>query len=239
MAADLSNVMLHYVETSEEAAAFIEWCKHPRRSVAIDTETTGLQRNARIRLIQFGDDDTTWTLRWDRWTGTAIEAMELLKRARQRVVFHNAPYDVPKIERQSVEAGRWPGFRFDWGLVDDTLFMSRLSAPLGSHSLKALSARLVDPRSRGMQNVLSDAMSKNGWTWENVPYEYEGYTTYAGIDCVLTSRLLEQLEKQPFDRDLYQTEMVNVEACIAMSEAGLAVDIEYCDQQSHLLSSEI
>jgi DNA polymerase-1 len=239
MAADLSSVMLHYVETSAEAADFIEWCKKPRRTVAIDTETTGLERDARIRLIQFGDEDTTWTLRWDRWKGTAVEAMELLKRARQRVVFHNAPYDVPKIERQSVEAGRWEGFKFDWGLIDDTLFMSRLANPIGAHSLKALAARLVDSRSRGMQNVLSDAMAKNNWTWATVPYEYEGYTTYAGIDCVLTSRLLPEIEKMPFDRDLYNTEMTVVEACVQMEEAGLAVDVGYCDQQVRMISAEV
>lgn len=235
--ADLNSVQLHYVETSQEAAAFVEWCKRPRRAVAVDTETTGLDRDARIRLIQFGDEDAAWTLRWDRWKGSALEALELLKRARQPLVYHNAPYDVPKIERQSARDG--DGYVTDWGLVDDTMFMSRLAQPLGSHSLKNLSAKMVDGRARAMQNVLSDAMAKNGWTWESVPYSYEGYTLYAGIDCVLTARLLPELEKLSFSRDLYRTEMTCVEACIAMSEAGLAVDLDYCEQQARQLAAEV
>jgi DNA polymerase-1 len=238
--ASFENVRLHYVETSEEAAAFVEWCRRPRYTVCVDTETTGLERDARIRLIQFGDEDEAWTLRWDRWKGSALEALDLLKRARQRIVFHNSPYDVPKIERQSREAGAHPdGFRFDWGLVDDTMIMSRLANPLGSHALKALASRLVDPRARAMQNVLSDAMAANGWSWATVPYTYVGYTTYAGIDCILNARLLPEIEKQGFSRELYQTEMTCVEACIAMSEAGMSVDLDYCEKQAHLLAAEV
>jgi DNA polymerase-1 len=229
--------MLHYVETSDEAAQFVEWLKRPRRTVAVDTETTGLERDARIRLIQFGDEDAAWTLRWDRWKGTALEGLDLLKRARQRISFHNAPYDIPKIERQSARDG--DGHRFDWGLVDDTMFMSRLASPTGSHTLKALSARHVDPRSRAMQNVLADAMAANGWTWETVPYDYVGYKVYAGIDCVLTARLLPELEKIKFDRPMYATEMTVAEACVNMSEAGLLVDIDYCEEQIHQLASEV
>lgn len=235
--ADLSNVMLHYVDNSDEAAKFVEWCKRPRHTVAIDTETTGLEKDARIRLIQFGDDEVAWTLRWDWWKGPALEALHTFKRARQRVTFHNAPYDVPKIEAQSASDG--DGFKFDWGLVDDTMILSRLAAPLGSHSLKYLSAKHVDPRARAMQAVLSDAMAANNWTWETVPYEYEGYTVYAGIDCILTARLLPVLEAMPHSRELYATEMTTLEACIHMSEVGLRVDEAYCRQQITLLEQEL
>lgn len=236
--ADLSNVMLHYVETSEEAARFVEWCKRDRPTMAVDTETTGLERDARIRLIQFGDEDTAWTLRWDRWKGSAIEALEVLKRGRQPLTFHNSPYDVPKIERQT--ARDWDdGFKFDWGLVDDTMIMSRLASPIGGHALKSLSIRHVDSRAGSMQNVLADAMSANGWTWETVPYSYEGYTVYAGIDCILTARLLPELEKLDFNRDLYRTEITVAEACVAMSEVGMLVDLGYCHEQVGLLRQEL
>jgi DNA polymerase-1 len=232
------DVMLHYVETSEEAAAFIEWCKLDRHTMAVDTETTGLEREARIRLIQFGDADTAWTLRWDRWKGTAIEALELLKRGRQSLAFHNAAYDVPKIERQS--AHDWPdGFKFDWGLVDDSMIMSRLASPIGGHSLKALAAKHVDSRSQAMQSVLSDAMASNNWGWDTVPYNYEGYTVYAGIDCILTARLLPELEKLTFNEELYRTEMTTLEACVSMSETGMLVDLAYCREQMHLLEEEL
>ncbi len=238
--ADLSNVMLHYVETSDEAAKFIEWCKQDRKTMAVDTETTGLNRDARIRLIQFGDEDTAWTLRWDRWKGTAIEALELLKRGRQNFCFHNAPYDVPKIESQTAkDLPAHDGFKFDWGLVDDTMIMSRLANPTGGHALKNLASKYVDNRSRAMQNVLSDAMAANGWGWDTVPYDYEGYTVYAGIDCILTARLLPEIEKLPFNEELYRTEMTVVEACVAMSERGMLVDMLYCKQQYDMLVEEL
>jgi DNA polymerase-1 len=239
VASVLDSLQLHYVETSAEAAEFIEWLKTPRHSVAVDTETTGLARDARIRLIQFGAGDAAWTLRWDQWKGAAVEGLELLKRARQRVSFHNTPYDVPKIEAQSMEVGRWPGFKFDWGLVDDTMLMSRLAHPMGSHSLKSLAAKHVDPRSRSMQNVLADAMAQNNWTWESVPYDYVGYTVYAGVDTALTALLLAELEKMEFSRDMYATEMTVAEACCAMEDVGLAVDLDYCQTQIHLLAGEI
>ena len=240
----LDDIQLHYVETSEEAAQFVEWCKRPRYTMAVDTETgngpqgSSLDRDARIRLIQFGDEDDAWTLRWDRWKGPALEALDLMKRARQRLSFHNAPFDAPKIERQSARDGG-DGFKFDWGLMDDTMIMSRLAHPVGSHSLKNLCARLVDPRARAMQAVLADAMAANGWTWETVPYTYEGYTVYACVDTVLTARLLPEIEKMSFDRELYETEMVVSEACISMSEHGLAIDVDYCKRQSHELAREI
>jgi DNA polymerase-1 len=236
--ADLSNVQLHYVETSEEAARFVEWARRDRPTMAVDTETTGLERDARIRLIQFGDELDAWTLRWDRWKGPALEALDAMKRARQPVSMHNAAYDVPKIEAQSAADGG-DGFRFDWGLLDDTMIMSRLAAPLGSHSLKSLAARHVDSRSRGMQNVLADAMAANNWTWETVPYHYEGYTVYAGIDCILTARLLPEIEKLDFDEDLYRTEMTVLEACVYMSETGMLVDPAYCASQIRLLEQEL
>lgn len=235
--ADLNDVQLHYVETSEEAARFVEWCKQDRHTMAIDTETTGLERDARIRLIQFGDETDAWTLRWDRWKGSAMEAMDVLKRGRQPVAFHNATYDIPKIERQSAADG--DGFKFDWGLVDDTMIMSRLASPIGGHGLKSLASRYVDKRAQAMQAVLSDAMSANNWTWETVPYEYEGYTVYAGIDCILTARLLPELEKLSFNEDLYRVEMTTLEACTFMSETGMLVDPEYCEQQMRLLEKEI
>lgn len=236
--ADLSNVMLHYVDTSEEAAKFVEWCKQGRATMAVDTETTGLERDARIRLIQFGDETDAWTLRWDRFKGAALEALEAMKHGRQPLSMHNAAYDIPKIERQSAMDGG-DGFKFDWGLMDDTMIMSRLASPLGSHSLKALSTRHVDNRSGSMQNVLADAMSANNWTWETVPYDYEGYTVYAGIDCILTARLLPELKKFDYNHDLYRTEMTTLEACVYMSETGMLIDSVYCYEQIELLEREL
>lgn len=236
--ADLSDVQLHYVETSQEAADFVEWTKRQRLTMAVDTETTGLERNARIRLIQFGDDMDAWTLRWDRWKGPALEALELMKRARQPLTFHNAMYDVPKIERQTALDGG-DGFKFDWGLLDDTMIMSRLAHPVGGHGLKALATKHVDRRSGSMQGVLSDAMTRNNWTWETVPYSYEGYTVYAGIDCILTARLLPELQKQQFTENLYRTEMSTLEACVSMSEIGMEVDVAYCIEQVELLKKEL
>lgn len=235
--ADLSNVQLHYVETTAEAQAFVEWALRDRHTMAVDTETTGLERDARIRLIQFGDEVDAWTLRWDQWKGTVFEVLEKLKRGRQSFTFHNAPYDVPKIEAQSAYDG--DGFRFDWGLIDDTMILSRLAMPVGGHGLKSLATKYVDRRAGGMQAVLSDAMSANGWTWETVPYSYEGYTVYAGIDCILTARLLPELEKLDYNEDLYRTEMTVVEACTFMSETGMLVDKDYCRLQCGMLEKEL
>lgn len=231
----LDDVVLNYVETSDEASQFIEWIRHDLHGpVAVDTETTGLERDDHVRLVQFGDRDVVWTLRRDRWPGAVLEAFDVLQRARHSMVYHNAAFDAPRLER--LFEGE---LELDWGLIDDTMILSRLSKPLGGHSLKALAARLVDPRARAMQSVLDTAMAKNGWTWATVPYSYEGYTSYAGIDCILTARLLEKLQEQPYDKDLYATEMGCLEACIEMSEVGMLVDEQYCEEQIVLLEQEI
>lgn len=231
----LDHVMLNYVDSSEEAVRFIDWIKHDLHGpVAVDTETTGLERDAYIRLVQFGDRDAVWTLRRDRFPGAILEAFHTLQGARHQTVYHNAMYDAPKLERM------YEGeLKLDWGLIDDTMILSRLQTPLGGHSLKALAARLVDPRARTMQAVLSDAMAANGWTWATVPYSYEGYTSYAGIDCVLTARLLEELKKKPYPEELYSVEMQCLEACVAMSEVGMLVDHDYCEEQIMMLEQEI
>ena len=64
----------------DEIADFKRWLgeRHENDTIAIDTETSGLDPRdpgARIRLIQFGDTQHGWAMSWEDWRGAAMEAM--------------------------------------------------------------------------------------------------------------------------------------------------------------------
>lgn len=236
MANAMDHVMLYYVDSADESAKFVEWCKTVDGTVAIDTETTGLSHlKDHIRLVQFGGRDEAWTLRPDLFSGAILEAFDVLVKRGSTLAMHNAAFDMGFLRRRYNK-----DFPSLWPSLNDTMIISRMQTPLGGHSLKALAARHVDPRARQMEAVLKDAMDSNGWTWATVPYDYVGYNTYAGIDCVLTARLYDHLvESGGYNENLYATEMACLEACGNMSYIGMLVDQEYCHEQIVMLEQEI
>ena len=119
-----------------------EYLQYPRqiielirqnRMVAIDTETTGLDT--------YSDQITVWSIATEtRRAACSRFSLEGLREALEKypdtlVIFHNAPFDLPMLERAGVDVRGLVGVHN----VMDTLVMDSLMNPNGKHDLKLLS----------------------------------------------------------------------------------------------------
>lgn len=177
----LDNVKLYLVEDVGNVYDFLNWARATRNEpIAVDTEGTGFYWHSGdyVRMVQVGDADTGWAMRWDRWGGLFEAAMKL---HRGPIDMMNAPFDWSFLAKEGVE--------LDQRRIRDVGVMSHILEPHMSRALKVQANRHVDPRASAGQHDLEVAFSKEGWTWATVPYDYPGYWTYAALDTVLTRRL--------------------------------------------------
>jgi len=68
--------------------------------VAVDIETHGID-NEVIDLVSFSDGDTTAALDWSE--GTRVYVERLINKPGRLIVFHNSPFDVPRLRVNGVE----------------------------------------------------------------------------------------------------------------------------------------
>ena len=223
----LSGVSLHYIDSTEQAMEFKRWLgeRRPRPVLGLDTETSGLDplaRDAKVRLIQFGDGEHGWAMSWDLWKGLALEA---LNEWQGDWAGHNiASFDVRWIEAHSP-------FRFQRHTIRDGMIAAHIIDPLGPGALKTLSQRLVDPRAASGQHRLSEGMSKNKWTWATVPVDYPPYWQYGALDPVLSYHLDLAFASQVGDggryAEIFDLEMAARHVVTAMQQRGARIDMDY------------
>jgi DNA polymerase I len=198
---------------------------------SVDTETGELPGNpkdhalspwhGRLRLVQVGDGMNGWSIPWDNWKGVFYEAMNKFDGP---LVCHNIAFEAKWFEIQS----EWS---MPWHNAHDTMIMAQLIDPLGSGALKVLTKQYVDANAALMQDLLSDGMAKNGWTWGTVPIDYQPYWAYGALDPILTMRLWEQFwEKcgpgRPYSQ-AYELEMNTRRIVTRMELNGARLDLNY------------
>jgi len=231
--AGLDGVRLELVNSVDKAQEFISWLgeRRPHNAIAIDTETGELPGNpkdhalspwhGRLRLVQVGDGMTGWSIPWDSWKGVFYEAMNKFDGP---LVCHNIAFEARWFDVQS----EW---KMPWHNAHDTMIMAHLIDPLGSGALKTLTSQYIDANAARMQDLLSDGMAKNGWTWGTVPMNFQPYWAYGALDPVLTMRLWEQFwEKcgpgKPYSR-AYELEMNTRRIVTRMELNGARLDLNY------------
>lgn len=203
----------------------MSWLDQRRTWLAVDTETSGLSPwKERIRLVQFGDTETAWVMRTDRWLGVALEA---LNKTNDRIVFHNASFDIHFLERAFGEL--WGN---KWSQTFDTSIMSPLLDPVRSRALKSLSGRYLTPQAKKAQRALDNAISEQKWGWGDIPLDFPLYLGYAGLDCILTARIAEDFWPRIDTecRAVYDLEMQVLRICHEMERRGVLVDVPYMQQ---------
>lgn len=227
----LDGVQLGFVESWDDCQDLMRWASEDRgRSCyAVDTETKGLSpflgTGSGIRLIQIGDRNTGWTLPYHRYSGLAFDIM---RKTKLPIVYHNSAFDIK--HGLVLDPVDFPA-RYD--VVQDTMILARIAEPHKSAALKRLSNELFDRRASVGQTMLSSAMDTNGWGWDSVPMDYEGYTTYAAMDVVLTARLWDHFQpwlKVGKNREVYELEMDVRRICTAMEIKGMRVDMPYVEK---------
>lgn len=216
----VDNAELRYVDTADEAAAFVRWMGERRPILAVDTETSGLSgwwRPDFLRLVQFGDGAGAWALDVRNWRG-AIE--QALRQYDGPTAWVNVKFDLHALEGAGLSL---PPLRH----THDVGVMDRLLEPNRDHSLKGMADRLWPGASAG-QVMLKDAMVRNKWNWATVPTDFPLYWQYGCLDTVLTARLAEHEwpRVQPY-REAYDREMATITIMYRAEKRGLRIDSWY------------
>ncbi len=212
--------------------------------VAIDTETTGLGHYAPgwdARLLILGNATSAFVAPLDEDAPRPMYGDIIRGHVETTgpVTFHNATYDRLALDRSGVLRSDllapedWHDTRTLAHLLDP-----RMRAEGGQGlSLKELADRLIDPEASGEgQAVLKAVFKENGWTkdtgWRHIPTEHPDYIRYAGLDAILTARLLPILMKRVEDRDLvtlYHFERQVADLCLRMEKRGILADADYVE----------
>jgi len=214
----LDDVELTLIDSLDGVLAFREWlgARRPYDALGFDTETTGLGRDDRVRLIQFGDDTHGWAVARDDWLGIA---RWVFANWTGRFIMHNATFDRTRMRRScgiSIPANR----------IDDTMVQSRVNEPNHSMALKSQAARHVDSAAGGLQ---VEWQKSTGWTWATVPIEYGPYWQYSALDPVLTYMLHAHHWPVVSERSprAYDLEMATLWVVEKMQDNGVHVDRPY------------
>ncbi len=222
----LDNVKLHLIESFDDARDYIDWFGNlpAGGSISVDTESTGFHWRGSdyVRMVQVGDHEHGWAMRWDRWSGLFEATMKL--HADDPVDFMNAKFDWPFIRKMGIELPK--------SNIQDVGVMSHILEPHMSRALKNQSIRHVDPTAGALQRQLDEGMAKNNWTWATVPFDFEPYWMYAALDPVLTYQLREHHEPLIREQAPYAYEIENAFQWVALKAEtrGVHIDVPYATE---------
>jgi DNA polymerase-1 len=218
----LDSAQAHLIETVDDAGEFMRWLS-TKKKVAYDCETTGLDHDTdRPRMAQYGDGRDGWAIPLHRWSGVVEDAV---KRYEGEYIMHNAPFDWIMTKHLGITIPRHK--------VHDTRLKAHVISSTGPLGLKPLATRHVDPRASAAQQALDDGIGKHGgWTWANVPCDFEPYWVYAALDPVLTYLLDEKLDPLVrADAPLsYELELASQWVCEDMARRGTHVNRMYTQE---------
>ena len=214
--------------------------------IAVDTETTGLDYNSKVRLIQFGNRQEAFVFDPIQFPDLVEELITLMVRGGMWLM-HNAPFDCLHLSKFSNE------YSIDDIMqnVTDTQILAHLidsrekiDGGIG-HGLKELCAAYVDANAPDGQQALKSRFKEMGFrTMESgflgIPLWDETYVMYAGLDVILTARLAPQLiaEVKSSYSHLIDFEHEVQRITTAMTKRGMAVDMEYTTMLHHDLTEE-
>lgn len=221
------NLEMHLVDNIEEAFALKRWLgeRRPISLLGLDTESSGLNPyadDAELRMVQIGDKLTGWAIPWQRWGGVALE---VLNDWEGDFAAHNLAFDAKWL---SIHAG-WD---IPWHKMHDTLIMYNMLYPGDPAGLKHVTDKHIDPRASVGQQLLDNAFDKNGWTWANIPLDFEAYWTYSALDPILAAHIFDFLRADLKFPQSYDLEMSVLRICNDMEHNGIPVDVDFCREQS-------
>jgi DNA polymerase-1 len=219
------SLQLHLVDNFDAACDLMRWMgsRDLEGVMGIDTETTGLEHDAKIRLFQVGGHEHGWAIPFEDWRGLCKQITNNWSDTDGNTfVFHNAPFDQPKLAAAGVIV--------PIHLIHDTMTMSHVLEPNVSKALKNQCSRWIDENAAAGMTTLDKAIKHGGWGWDTVPVNFEPYWTYGALDPVLTVHLYDH--HAPLIKSLgvaksYELELSTQWVTLAMMRYGAHVDVDY------------
>lgn len=219
----LSNVKLHLIESVDDAQNLLHWFSRvgPDDALGVDTESTGFKWHGAdyVRMVQVGDGEHGWAMRWDRWSGLFEAVMRLFTGP---IDMMNSKFDYAFLRKAGIELDR--------SRIRDVGVMAHVLEPHMSRALKNQAKRHIDPGANALQYKLDEALGAHGgWSWATVPHDFEPYWSYAALDPVLTYRLSEVHYPRVMDEapEAYELENAFQWVALNMETLGVPIDVEY------------
>ncbi len=246
--APVDGLTVHPVRSDDDAAAAMAWLMEGHALIGIDTETTGLDFHADVRLVQFGDQRTAWVMDPHRWRAP----VEMLAFSEVPLVAHNAPFDILHLARLLDTEDLVATVTDLMGRTTDTSILAHLVDPREKkdggigHGLKALAEEYVDPDAPDSDQELKALFKSFGLTvgrgFVEIDADHPTFVMYAGMDVGLTARLHEVLAKMVADLGLDHLSEFEHQAqtiTTAMTARGFRVDQVYAHELSEVLAAEL
>lgn len=253
---DRDEVRIYVPETRDDLETMEAWvASRSREHLGIDTETTGTEQyrdDFKVRTVQLSNADEAFVVPLDEraWVSEAHGTIRRVLQRHRKWVMHNAPFDLIALTRAGLldhPADMQPN-------VIDTYLLAHLLDPRAAgedsatgHSLKGLSAQWIDLFAADEQKDLIALFrtkykrtKDTGWSAEGLTHD-ETYLTYAGLDPILTRRLMDVLGPRLRARglyDLFQWER-EIQACtLGMEYRGVLLDVDYTKRLVNDLNDE-
>lgn len=224
------------VRTTDDFDHAVEWLdRYHGGPVAVDTETTGLDFHADVRLVQFGAGINAFV--FDPAQFPAL-LDRLLKS--DRFVAHNAAFDLLHLARLVSDAQVISTVQDLGRRTIDTSVLAHLLDPREKvdggigHGLKALAQHHVLADAPDADKALKARFKELGLRastgWASIPRWDETYVRYSGTDVLLTSRLHQVLAAEVGRlglSDLCRFEHSVQVVTMMMTARGFSVDLPY------------
>lgn len=201
------------VTTLEEVA---DWLATAGTAIALDTETTGLEWDAELRLVQLADDKRQYAVT------PSAELGDLLHAYKGTIVLHNACFDI-----HALEAGGVIEPDYMWPRVLDTYVMAHVKDPDRRNGLESLTATLLGVDDKEWKSAFKKRMRKRKWTFATVPLL--ALSPYGRSDALNTFKLYEYFCRT-LSADEWSVVQNEMEALVAVYEVqnhGLRLDLDY------------
>lgn len=227
-----SDIDLRLVTCIDDLFDLKRWLGERREVMGLDTETSGLDPwapGARLRTIQIGDHRAGWVIPWEGWGGAAIECLDAFDGP---LTLHNASFDAKWLRLHA-------NWFLPWERTHDTLIMADVMDPGGSHGLKDLTVKYIDPMAAAGEKLLKQAFKANGWGWNTVPIDFEPFWLYSALDPVLAAHLWSHYRADLAFPVAYDLEMAVRRICTDMEFRGMRVDLEYSKKRFDELKLQV
>lgn len=203
--------------------------------LACDVETTGLDPwNDTLRLVQFGTETDAWAMPFPEQADLVGWAL----RQERELVGWNGKFDeqfLVNAPRSEDDAPFVPRFTNDAKLMAHLLFSEQ------DIGLKPFADNHLGADSSSAQREMRKVFKATKTTFKTIPTDTYEYWFYGGTDTILTARgaayLYPMIVARGYD-DLYQLELDVVREIAAAEQRGMAVDLEYCNEQMLLLEAQ-